>query len=127
MALRRLTRLELRLMGALWEHGAFSVCAKSRAFSRTRPSCVHDGADDVYRLEAKHALPRAKKDGNAHVFDDVESRRAAQRRFVDDLFDVFGGRIQPVMPHLIESGCLTLEDVKRAEQLLRQPRKRRSS
>jgi hypothetical protein len=39
---------------------------------------------------------------------------------VDDLLALFGGRTQPVMAHLIESGKLTLEDVKEAEKTLRQ-------
>jgi BlaI family penicillinase repressor len=38
---------------------------------------------------------------------------------VDDLLALFGGRTQPVMVHLIESGKLTLEDVKGAEKTLR--------
>jgi hypothetical protein len=39
---------------------------------------------------------------------------------IDDLLALFGGRTQPVMAHLIESGKLTLEDVKEAEKALRQ-------
>ena len=38
----------------------------------------------VYRLEAKKALRRAKKIGNAHIFEAVISRDAAQRRLVDE-------------------------------------------
>ena len=73
----------------------------------------------VYRLEAKKAVRRVKKIGNAHIFEALVSRTAAQRRLIDDLLGFFGGRTQPVMAHLIESGKLTLEDVKDAEQLLR--------
>jgi predicted transcriptional regulator len=73
----------------------------------------------VYRLEAKKALRRAKKIGNAHIFEAVISRTAAQRRIVDELLSFFGGRSQPVMAHLIEAGKLTLEDVQEAEHLLR--------
>ena len=73
----------------------------------------------VYRLEAKKALRRVKKVGNFHVFEAAVSRSAAQRRLIDDLLALFGGRSQPVMAHLIESGKLTLADVKEAEKLLR--------
>ena len=52
---------------------------------------------------------------------------AAQRRLMDDLLSLFGGRAQPVMTHLIESGKLSLEDVKDAERLLRNLNKERES
>ena len=73
----------------------------------------------VYRLEGKKAVRRVKKIGNAHIFEALVSRNAAQRRLIDDLLGFFGGRTQPVMAHLIESGKLTLEDVQEAEQTLR--------
>jgi predicted transcriptional regulator len=49
----------------------------------------------------------------------VISRDAAHRRLVDDLLGLFGGRAQPVMAHLIESGKLTLDDIKAAEKTLK--------
>jgi BlaI family transcriptional regulator, penicillinase repressor len=73
----------------------------------------------VYRLEAKKALRRVKKVGNFHVFEAVVSRDVAQRKLIDDLLALFGGSTQPVMAHLIESGKLTLEDLKEAEKLVR--------
>ena len=73
----------------------------------------------VYRLEAKNAVRRTKKIGNAHIFEATISRDAAQKRLVDELLSLFGGRTQPVMAHLIESGKLTLEDIRDAEKLLR--------
>ena len=73
----------------------------------------------VYRLEGKKAVRRVKKIGNAHIFEAVVSRNAAQRRLIDDLLGLFGGRTQPIMAHLVESGKLTLEDVKEAQNALR--------
>jgi predicted transcriptional regulator len=73
----------------------------------------------VYRLETKKAIRRIKKIGNAHIFEASISRSAAQRRLIDELLSFFGGRTQPVMAHLIESGKLTLEDVQEAEHTLR--------
>jgi BlaI family penicillinase repressor len=73
----------------------------------------------VYRLETKNAVRRVKKISNAHIFEAVLSRNAAQRRLIDELLGLFGGRTQPVMAHLVESGKLTLEDVKEAEKALR--------
>jgi len=79
----------------------------------------------VYRLEAKKAIRRIKKIGNAHIFEAMISRSAAQRRLIDEFLSFFGGRTQPVVAHLIESGRLTLEDVQEAEQTLRRLSKER--
>ena len=65
-------------------------------------------------------MRRSKKISNAHIFEAVVSRDAAQRRLIDDLLSLFGGRTQPVMAHLIESGKLTLDDVQEAEKTLRE-------
>ena len=78
----------------------------------------------VYRLETKKAVRRSKKISNAHIFEAVISRTAAQRRLIDDLLGLFGGRTQPVMAHLIESGKLTLEDIQEAERTLQNLTKR---
>jgi predicted transcriptional regulator len=67
----------------------------------------------------KGVVRRVKKVGNFHIFGAAVSRSAAQRRLIDDLLALFGGRSQPVMAHLVESGKLTLEDVKDAEKMLR--------
>jgi predicted transcriptional regulator len=77
----------------------------------------------IYRLESKGAVRRAKKIGNALIFEAVVSRDAAERRLVDDLLTLFGGRIQPLMSHLIETGQLTLEDVEEARKMLRKSKK----
>ena len=119
MALPRLTRLELRIMEALWNHGASSIREIQEAFPDDNRPAYTTVQTMVYRLEGKKAIRRVKKIGNAHIFEAVVSRNAAQRRLIDELLSFFGGRTQPVMAHLIESGQLTLEDVQEAEQTLR--------
>ena len=119
MALPRLTRLELQIMDALWSHGASSVREIQERFPEKNRPAYTTVQTMVYRLEAKKAIRRVKKIGNAHIFDALISRRAAQRRLIDELLSFFGGRTQPVMAHLIESGKLTLEDVQEAEQTIR--------
>ncbi|MGH9421651.1 MAG: BlaI/MecI/CopY family transcriptional regulator, partial [Thermoanaerobaculia bacterium] len=74
----------------------------------------------VYRLERKKALRCVKRISNANIFEAVISRKDAQRRFVDELLTVFGGRAKLLVAHLVESGELTLEDVKEAQKALRQ-------
>ena len=119
MALPKLTRLELQVMDALWTHGASSVREIQERFPEKDRPAYTTVQTMVYRLETKKAIRRVKKIGNAHIFEAAISRNAAQRRLIDDLLSFFGGRSQPVMAHLIESGNLTLDDVKEAEQALR--------
>jgi len=126
--LPKLTKLELQIMDALWDHGASSVREIQERFPEKDRPAYTTVQTMVYRLETKKAVRRVRKIGNAHIFEAIVSRRAAQRRLIDDLLGFFGGRTQPVMAHLIESGKLTLEDVKDAEQLLRKlARKDKSS
>ena len=119
MALPRLTKLELQIMEALWTAGALSVREIQEAFPERERPAYTTVQTMVYRLETKKAVRRVKKIGNAHIFEAVVSRSAAQRRLIDELLSFFGGRSQPVVAHLIEAGKLTLEDVQEAEQLLR--------
>jgi BlaI family transcriptional regulator, penicillinase repressor len=119
MAQPKLTRLELQIMDALWTHGASSVREIQERFPEKERPAYTTVQTMVYRLEAKKAIRRVKKIGNAHIFEAAISRDAAQRRLIDDLLSFFGGRSQPVMAHLIESGNLTLDDVKEAEQTLK--------
>ena len=115
----RLTRLELQIMDALWSRGALSVREIQEAFPEKNRPAYTTVQTMVYRLEAKKAIRRTKKIGNAHIFEAAVSRASAQRRLIDELLALFGGRSQPVMAHLIETGKLTLEDVQQAEQTLR--------
>lgn len=118
MPLPRLTKLELQIMEALWAHGPASIREIQEAFPESDRPAYTTIQTTVYRLEGKNVLRRTKKIGNAHIFEAVVSRNAAQRRLIDELLSLFGGRTQPVMAHLIESGKLTLEDVKDAELAL---------
>ena len=119
MALPNLTKLELRIMEALWTAGASSVREIQEALPAKNRPAYTTVQTMVYRLEAKGAVRRVKKIGNAHVFEAAISRDSAQRRLIDELLSFFGGRTQPVMAHLIESGRLSLEDVKEAEKTLK--------
>lgn len=119
MAQPKLAKLELKIMEALWERGQASIREIQEAFPEKDRPAYTTVQTTVYRLEAKKAVRRVKKVGNFHIFEAAVSRSAAQRRLIDDLLGLFGGRTQPVMAHLIESGKLTLADVKDAEKVLR--------
>ena len=127
MAAPKLTRLELQIMEALWGLGPSSVREIQEAFPEKDRPAYTTVQTMVYRLEAKKAVRRVKKIGNAHIFDALISRGAAQRRLIDELLSLFGGRSQPIVARLIESGKLTLEDVKEAEKILRKLERRDKS
>ena len=119
MAEPKLSRLELRIMEVLWTREHASIREIQESFpERNRPAYT-TVQTTVYRLESKKAVRRVKKVGNFHIFEAAVTRDAAQRRLVDDLLALIGGRPQPVMARLIESGRLTLQDVKEAEKTLR--------
>ena len=119
MAPPRLSKLELRIMETLWTGGTLSVREIQERFpARGRPAYTTIQTT-IGRLETKKAVTRVRKIGNAHIYQAAVSRSAAQRRLVDDLLALFGGRSQPVMAHLIEAGKLSLEDVQEAEKLVR--------
>ena len=119
MRIPKLTKLELQIMEALWSRGALSIRESQEAFPEKDRPAYSTVQTTVYRMEGKGALRRVKKISNAHIFEAVVSRNAAQGRLIDELLGLFGGRTQPVMAHLVESGKLTLDDVQEAEKSLR--------
>jgi BlaI family penicillinase repressor len=115
----KLTKLELQVMEVLWTRAGSSVREIQEAFPAENRPAYTTVQTMVYRLEAKKAVRRVKKVGNALIFEAQISRSTAQRRLIDEFLSFFGGRTQPVVAHLIEAGKLTLEDVQEAERTLR--------
>jgi predicted transcriptional regulator len=116
----RLSRLELTVMEALWTTGPASVREVRDAIPRSRRPAYTTVQTIIYRLEAKGALRRVKKVGNAHVFEASIAREAAHSRLIDDLLSAFGGSAQPVMAHLVDTGRLTAEDLDEARRRLQE-------
>src|SRR5258707_15721160 len=106
-------------METLWTRGESSIREIQETFPEKRRPAYTTIQTTVYRMEGKNVVRRVKKVGNFHIFAAAVSRDAAQRRLIDDLLALFGGRTQPVMAHLVESGKLTMDDVKEAEKALR--------
>jgi len=115
----KLTKLEMQIMETLWANGSASIREIQENFPEADRPAYTTIQTTVYRLETKKAVRRVKKVGNFHVFEAAISRDAAQRKLIDELLALFGGRTQPVMVHLIETGKLTLADVREAEKTLR--------
>src|ERR1700693_2981653 len=119
MKLPKLGRLELQIMEIFWKRGACSVREVQEAFPERKRPAYTTVQTTVYRLESKKALRCVKRISNANIFEAAISRGEARGRLIDELLGLLGGRTKPVMAHLIESGKLTLDDVKEAEQALR--------
>ena len=115
----KLTRFEVQIMDVLWNSGPASVREIQEALPAGGRPAYTTVQTMVTRLEAKKAVRRVKKIGNAYIFEALITRSTAMRRVIDELLSFFGGRTQPVMSHLIETGKLTLEDVQEAERTLR--------
>jgi predicted transcriptional regulator len=113
----RLTKFELQIMEALWNNGASSVREIHESFLEKDRPAYTTIQTTIYRMEGKKAVRCVKRIGNANIFEAAVSRDAAQNRLIDDLLGLFGGR--PVMARLVQSGQLTIEDIKEAEQLLK--------
>ena len=118
MALPKLTKLELQIMEALWSRGPCSVREIHETFPARKRPAYTTVQTIVYRLEVKKVLRRVKKIATANIFEASVSRQAAERRLIDDLLGLFGGRSRPIMAHLIESGSLTLDDIREAERTI---------
>jgi BlaI family penicillinase repressor len=114
----KLTKLELQIMEVLWTRGPCAIREIQEAFPKRNRPAYSTIQTTVYRLEGKKTLRRVKKISHAHIFDASISRGQAQGRLIDELLALLGGRLQPVMAHLIESRKFTLEDVRDAEKTL---------
>ena len=119
MSETRLTPPELQIMEVIWARSDVSIREIQDALPDEARPAYTTVQTVVYRLEAKGLVRRTRKVGNFHMFAAVMSRHTAQRRLVDDLLAIFGGKSQPLMAHLIEAGNLSLDDIKDAEQLLK--------
>jgi predicted transcriptional regulator len=116
----KLSKLELQIMEVLWTKGPAAIREIQETFGPKNRPAYTTIQTMVYRLEAKKALRRSRKIGNAHIFEALITRDAAKARLVDEFLSLFGGRMQPVMAQLIEAGNLTSKDVADAEKLLKE-------
>lgn len=119
MSTPKLSKMEYQIMEALWAIGEPSLREIQESFPAESRPAYTTIQTMVYRMEAKGIVNRTRKVGNFHLFTATITPEAAQRRLVDELLSLFGGRSQLLMAHLIQGGKLSLEDVKEAEEMLR--------
>jgi len=113
----KLTKLELRILEALWAQGKASIREIQETFPEPRPAYTTIQTT-VYRLEGKKAVRRVRKIGTAHIFEATIPRDAARLRLLDEILSFFGGRALPMMAQLAEAGKLSLDDVRELEKTL---------
>jgi BlaI family penicillinase repressor len=114
----KFSKLDLRILEALWSHGKASIREILEAFPEPRPA-YSTIQTIVYRLEAKGALRRVRKIGNADIFAPVVSRDVTRLKLLDEILSFFGGKALPMMSQLAEAGKLTLDDVRELEKTVR--------
>lgn len=121
----KLTKLELQIMEIVWARGPLAVREVQEQLPAAKRPAYTTVQTVMYRLEAKKALRRTRKVGNAHLFEASISRASAHKRLIDDFIALFGGSMQPVLAQLVDAGRLTLDDVHQAEARLRELQKKR--
>ena len=124
MARPRFAPLEFQIMKIFWDRGTMSIREVQEAFPEKDRPAYTTVQTTIYRLEDKGAVRRVKKISNAHIFEALVPRSSEQNRLIRELLSLFGGKTKLVMAHLVESGQLTLTDVKEAEKVLRKHSRR---
>jgi len=110
-----LTKFETEVMSVLWRLGEASVREVQDAIDRADRPAYTTVQTIVQRLEQKGAVRRTRKAGNALYFEPAITRKSVYRRLVDELIDLIGGS-QPLVAHLVETGKLSLDDLKAVEK-----------
>lgn len=114
------TRFEMELLEVLWKLGSGSIREIQEAIPEKRRPEYTTVQTIVYRLEEKGAVERVKKIGNAHIFQPLVTRRSAVATLIDDFLGTFGGSTEPLLAHLVESGKVTLQELKELEKLAKE-------
>jgi BlaI family transcriptional regulator, penicillinase repressor len=111
----KLAKLELRILEALWPKGGASMREIQQTFPEPRPAYTTI-TNTVYRMESKKVVRRVRKVGNADIFEPLIAKDAAREGLLDEILSFFGGRPQAMMAQLVESGKLTLDDIRELEK-----------
>src|SRR4030095_12514746 len=122
----KLAKLERRILEVLWPKGRASMREIQQAFPEPRPAYTTI-TNTVYRMEAKKLVRRVGKIGNTDIFEPLIGKDAARDSLLDEILSFFGGRPQPMMAQLIESGKLTLDDIRELEKAAAEADRRRTA
>lgn len=121
MKRRRLSKAETRILEQYWKLGTRSVREILDSLPEDERVAYTTVQTLVYRLEQKGALRRVRKIGNAQLFEPVIDQREFRTGLVRELLDLFGGSPRLLVSNLLETGTITLKDLKALQEAL--PRK----
>jgi BlaI family transcriptional regulator, penicillinase repressor len=108
----RLSKAETRILEQYWKLGTASVREVLESLPEEERVAYTTVQTLVYRLEAKGALRKVKKIGNAQLFQPALDQSQYRSRLLRDLLDLFGGSPRLLVSNLLENGALTLRDLK---------------
>ena len=114
----KLSKIELRILEALWTCGKASIRDIHGHFPEPRPAYT-TVQTIVYRMEGKRAVRRVERRGNADIFEALVALDVTRNRLLDELLSFFGGKAAPLMAQLADSGKLTPDDVQELERTIR--------
>lgn len=114
----RLSKAEARILEQFWKLGTCSVREVLESLPGTERVAYTTVQTLVYRLELKGALRKVKKIGNAQLFEPAIDKREFRSGLVRDLLDIFGGSPRLLVSNLLETGRITLEDLKALQEAL---------
>lgn len=122
----KLAKLEFRILEILGAQGRASMREIQQSFPEPRPAYTTI-TNTVYRMEAKKIVRRVRKVGNADIFEPLIPRDAVRESLLEEILSSFGGRPQPMMAQLIESGKLTLDDIREMEKAAEEATRQRKT
>jgi BlaI family penicillinase repressor len=112
MTKARLSKAEARILEQFWRRGTASVREILDSLPEDERVAYTTVQTLVYRLEEKGAVRKVKKIGNAQLFEPALSQSEFRSGLVRDILDLFGGSPRLLVSSLLESGTLTLRDLK---------------
>src|SRR3984885_6074533 len=108
----RLSKAETRVLEQYWKLGVASVREVLESLPEDERVAYTTVQTLVYRLEEKGALRKVKKIGNAQLFEPAIDHGEHRSGLVRDLLDLFGGSPRLLVSNLLETGTITLQDLK---------------
>jgi BlaI family penicillinase repressor len=118
MSRMRLSKAEARILEQYWTLGTVSVREILESLPEEERVAYTTVQTLVYRLEHKGALRRVRKIGNAQLFEPAIDQREFRSGLVRDLLDLFGGSPRLLVSNLLETGTITLKDLKTLQEAL---------
>ena len=121
----RLSKAEIRILEQFWRLGTCSVREILESLPEEERVAYTTVQTLVYRLEEKGALRKVKKIGNAQLFEPAIDQKQFRSRLVRDLLDIFGGSPRLLVSNLVETGEITLKDLKALQSAARTAKRTR--